>query len=151
MYKSMSPKLKAILSRVTQPRQIYEGTNAIEELRNTTIKTYNKIIKKYPEAQAARNVLTSGKGILAYKDRSYILSQLFRHVQNGRTKYSYVSGDTTATIKFRNNETGKLITLNNINVNDPDFKEAADTYNQKEKILKTEIDDPRKKGAKVKI
>ena len=151
MYKSMSPKLKAILSRVTQPRQIYEGTNAIEELRNTTIKTYNKIIKKYPEAQAARNVLTSGKGIVAYNDRSYILSQLFRHVQNGGTKYSYVSGDTTATIKFRNNETGKLITLNNINVNDPEFKEAADTYNQKEKILKTEIDDPRKKGAKVKI
>ena len=89
MYKSMSPKLKAILSRVTQPRQIYEGTNAIEELRNTTIKTYNKIIKKYPEAQAARNVLTSGKGIVAYNDRSYILSQLLkRHVQNGGTKYS---------------------------------------------------------------
>ena len=55
------------------------------------------------------------------------------------------------TIKFRNNETGKLITLNNINVNDPEFKEAADTYNQKEKILKTEIDDPTKKGAKEKI
>ena len=151
MYKSMSPKLKAILSRVTQPRQIYEGTNAIEELKNTTIKTYDKIIKKYPQAQAARTIFTSGKGIGAYNDRSYILSQLFRHVQNGGTKYSYVSGDTTATIKFRNNETGKLITLNNIDVNDPEFKEAADAYNEKEKILKTEIDDPRKKGAKIKI
>ena len=151
MYKSMSPKLKAILSRVTQPRQIYEGTNAIEELKNTTIKTYDKMIKKYPQAQAARTIFTSGKGIGAYNDRSYILSQLFRHVQNGGTKYSYVSGDTTATIKFRNNETGRLITLNNIDVNDPEFKEAADAYNEKEKILKTEIDDPRKKGAKIKI
>ena len=151
MYKSMSPKLKAILSRVTQPRQIYEGTNAIEELKNTTIKTYDKIIKKYPQAQAARTIFTSGKGIGAYNDRSYILSQLFRHVQNGGTKYSYVSGDTTATIKFRNNETGKLITLNNIDVNDPEFKEAADAYNEKERIMNTEIDDPRKKGAKIKI
>ncbi len=151
MYNSMIPKLKAIISRITQPRQIYEGTNAIEELKNITTKTYNKIIKKYPVASAARSVLTSGKGIVAYNDRSYVLSQLFRHVQNGGTKYKYVSGDTTATIKFRNNETGKLITLNNIDVNDPEFKEAADAYNEKEKIMNTEIDDPRKKGAKIKI
>jgi hypothetical protein len=151
MYNSMSPKLKAILSRVTQPRQIYEGTNAIEELKNTTTKTYNKIIKKYPQSLAARNIITSGKGIVSYNDKSYVLSQLYRHVQNGGTKYSYVSGDTTATIKFRNNETGKLITLNNIDVNDPEFKEAADAYNEKEKIMNTEIDDPRKKGAKIKI
>jgi len=151
MYNSMIPKLRAIVSRVTQPRQVYEGTNAIEELKNTTTKTYNKIIKKYPASSAARNIITSGKGIVSYNDRSYVLSQLFRHVQNGGTKYSYVSGDTTATVKFRNNETGKLITLNNIDVNDPEFKEAADAYNEKEKIMNTEIDDPRKKGAKIKI
>ena len=151
MYDSIIPKLRAIVSRVTQPRQIYQATDAIEELKKATTKTFNQIIKKYPQAQAARNVLTSGKGIVAYNDRSYILSQLFRHVQNGGTKYKYVSGDTTATIKFRNNETGKLINLNNIDVNDPEFKEAADAYNQKEKIMNTEIDDPRKKGAKIKI
>ena len=151
MYDSIIPKLKAIVSRVTQPRQIYQATDAVEELKKTTTKTFNQIIKKYPQAQAARNVLTSGKGIVAYNDRSYILSQLFRHVQNGGTKYKYVSGDTTATIKFRNNETGKLINLNNIDVNDPEFKEAADAYNQKQKIMNTEIDDPRIKGSKIKI
>jgi len=151
MYDTLIPKLKAIVSRVTQPRQIYEGTNAIEELKNTTTKTYNKTIKKYPQALAARNILTSGKGIVAYNDKSYILSQLFRHVQNGGTKYKYVSGDTTATIKFRNTETGKLISLNNIDVKNPEFKEAANIYNQKERIMNTEIDDPRKKGAKIKI
>ena len=151
MYDSIIPKLKAIVSRVTQPRQIYQATDAIEELKKATTKTFNQIIKKYPQAQAARNVLTSGKGIVAYNDRSYILSQLFRHVQNGGTKYKYVSGDTTATIKFRNNKTGKLINLNNIDVNDPEFKEAADAYNQKQKIMNTEIDDPRIKGSKIKI
>jgi len=151
MYNEMMPKVRAIVSRVTQPRQIYEGTNAVEELKNTTTKTYNRIMKKYPVSSAARNIITTGKGIIAYNDRSYILSQLFRHVQNGGTKYSYVSGNTTATIKFRNNKTGKLITLNNIDVNSPEFKEAADAYNQKEKIMNTEIDDPRKKGSKIKI
>ena len=151
MYNEMMPKVKTIISRVTQPRQIYQATDAIKELKKATIKTFNQIIKKYPQAQAARNVLTSGKGIVAYNDRSYILSQLFRHVQNGGTKYKYVSGDTTATIKFRNNETGKLINLNNIDVNDPEFKEAADAYNQKQKIMNTEIDDPRIKGSKIKI
>ena len=151
MYDSIIPKLRAIVSRVTQPRQIYQATGAVEELKKATTKTFNQIIKKYPQAQAARNVLTSGKGIVAYNDRSYILSQLFRHVQNGGTKYKYVSGDTTATIKFRNNETGKLINLNNIDVNDPEFKEAADAYNQKERIMNTEIDDPRIKGSKIKI
>jgi hypothetical protein len=151
MYDSIIPKLKAIVSRVTQPRQIYQATDAIEELKKATTKTFNQIIKKYPQALAARNVLTSGKGIVAYNDRSYILSQLNRHVQNGGTKYKYVSGDTTATIKFRNTETGKMISLNNIDVKDPEFKEAADAYNQKQEIMNTEIDDPRKKGAKIKI
>jgi len=151
MYDSIIPKLKAIVSRVTQPRQIYQATDAIEELKKATTKTFNQIIKKYPQAQAARNVLTSGKGIVAYNDRSYILSQLNRHVQNGGTKYRYVSGDTTATIKFRNTETGKMISLNNIDVKDPEFKEAADAYNQKQKIMNTEIDDPRIKGSKIKI
>jgi len=151
MYDSIIPKLKAIVSRVTQPRQIYQATDAIEELKKATTKTFNQIIKKYPQAQAARNVLTSGKGIVAYNDKSYILSQLNRHIQNGGTKYRYVSGDTTATIKFRNTETGKLISLNNIDVKDPEFKEAADAYNQKKKIMNTEIDDPRIKGSKIKI
>jgi len=151
MYKKLSPKFKAIQSRVLQPRQIYEGTNAINEIQEATTKTFNKIIKKYPDAAAARNVLTSGKGIVAYNGKSYVLSQLYRHVQNGGTKYKYVSGDTTATIKFRNTETNRMISLNNINVNDPEFKEAVDAYNEKEKIMNTEIDDPRKKGAKIKI
>ena len=151
MYDSIIPKLKAIVSRVTQPRQIYQATDAIEELKKATTKTFNQIIKKYPQALAARNVFTSGKGIVAYNDRSYILSQLNRHVQNGGTKYRYVSGDTTATIKFRNTETGKMVSLNNIDVKDPEFKEAADAYNQKQKIMNTEIDDPRIKGSKIKI
>jgi len=151
MYDSIIPKLKAIVSRVTQPRQIYQATDAIEELKKATTKTFNQIIKKYPQALAARNVLTSGKGIVAYNDRSYILSQLNRHVQNGGTKYKYVSGNTTATIKFRNTETGKMISLNNIDVKDPEFKEAANAYNQKQKIMDTEIDDPRIKGSKIKI
>ena len=151
MYDSIIPKLKAIVSRVTQPRQIYQATDAIEELKKATTKTFNQIIKKYPQAQAARNVLTSGKGIVAYNDRSYILSQLYRHVQNGGTKYKYVSGDTTASIKFRNTETGRIVSLNNIDVKDPEFKEAADAYNEKQKIMNTEIDDPRIKGSKIKI
>ena len=151
MYDSIIPKLKAIVSRVTQPRQIYQATDAIEELKKATTKTFNQIIKKYPQAQAARNVLTSGKGIVAYNDRSYILSQLYRHVQNGGTKYKYVSGDTTASIKFRNTETGKIVSLNNIDVKDPEFKEAADAYNEKQKIMNTEIDNPRIKGSKIKI
>jgi len=151
MYDSIIPKLRAIVSRVTQPRQIYQATDAIEELKKATTKTFNQIIKKYPQAQAARNVLTSGKGIVAYNDRSYILSQLYRHVQNGGTKYKYVSGDTTASIKFRNTETGRIVSLNNIDVKDPEFKEAADAYNEKQKIMNTEIDDPRIKGSKIKI
>ncbi len=151
IYKKLSPKFKAIQSRILQPRQIYEGTNAINEIEEATTKTFNKIIKKYPQAQSARNVLTSGKGIVAYNGKTYVLSQLFRHVQNGGTKYKYVSGNTGATIKFRNTETGRMISLNNIDVNDPEFKEAVDAYNEKEKIMNTEIDDPRKKGAKIKI
>jgi len=151
MYQTMSSQIKAIQSRVLQPRQAYEGTNAIKEIREATTKTFNKIVKKYPQAQSARNVLTSGKGIVAYNGKTYVLSQLYRHVQNGGTKYRYVSGDTTATIKFRNTETGRMISLNNIDVNDPEFKEAVDAYNEKEKIMNTEIDDPRKKGSKIKI
>ena len=107
MYQTMSSQVKAIQSRVLQPRQVYEGTNAIKEIQEATTKTFNKIVKKYPQAQSARNVLTSGKGIVAYNGKSYVLSQLYRHVQNGGTKYRYVSGDTTATIKFRNTETGQ--------------------------------------------
>ena len=38
-----------------------------------------------------------------------------------------------------------------MDVNDPEFKEAVNAYNEKDKIMNTEIDDPRKKGAKIKI
>ena len=48
-------------------------------------------------------------------------------------------------------KTGKLITLQNIDINDPEFKEAADVYNDWKKIKNTKIDNPLKKGEKITI
>ena len=93
-------------------------------------------------------MLKSGQ---SFNDRSYILSQIDRHIGEGGNLYKHVSGDTHATIKFRNNQTGKLITYNNIDLTNPEFKEAADVYKQWDKIKNTKIDNPLKKGEKITI
>ena len=100
MYEKLSPKFKAVLSRITQPRKVYEGTDAISEISKTTTKTFRKMEKKYPIAAATRgDILKSGQ---SYNDKSYILSQLSRHVGEGGDRYAHISGDTHATAKFRN-------------------------------------------------
>ena len=145
MYEKLSPKFRAVLSRITQPRKKYEAPD-IKDISETTTKTFRKMEKKYPVAAATRgDILKSGQ---SYNDKSYILSQLSRHVGEGGDQYKHISGDTHATAKFRNLKTGKLITLQNIDINDPEFKEAADVYNDWKKIKNTKIDNPLKKRRK---
>jgi len=143
-FDKLLPKLRAINSRVGQPRQRYEGTDAIVEISNTTTKNFNKIIKKYPSSQLEKgNLLKSGQ---SFNAKSYILSQIDRHVGEGGKLYRHVSGDTHKNIKFRNINTNKLITYNNIDLINPEFKEAADVYEQWKKLKDLKIDDPRNPG-----
>ena len=149
MYKKLSPKFKAVISRVSVPRKIYNEKD-IKNISETTTKTFRKMEKKYPVSVAARTDILKA-GTRSYNDKSYIIAQLARHVGEGGDKYKHISGDTVATAKFRNLKTGKLITLHNIDTNDPEFKRAADVYNDFEKINKTKIDNPLKKGTKITI
>ena len=69
MYERLLPDVKAILSRVTQPRKVYKGTDAISEISKTTTKTFRKMEKKYPVAIATRgDILKTGQ---SYNDKSY--------------------------------------------------------------------------------
>jgi hypothetical protein len=147
-FNKILPKLRAINSRIAQPRQKYT-VDDIKNINETTVKTFDKMIKNYPIAPLDRGfMLKSGQ---SFNDRSYILSQIDRHIGEGGNLYKHVSGDTHATIKFRNNQTGKLITYNNIDLTNPEFKEAADVYKQWDKIKNTKIDNPLKKGEKITI
>ena len=139
-FDKLLPKLRAINSRISQPRQKYT-TEDIQTISETTTKTFNKMEKKYPAASLDRGyLLKTGK---SFNDKSYILSQIDRHIGEGGNLYKHVSGDTYKNIKFRNNQTGKLITYNNIDITNPEFKEAADRYNEVKKLRNIKIDDPR--------
>ena len=149
MYKNLSSKFKAVLSRVTQPRQVYTADD-IKNISETTTKTFNKMTKNYPLSQAARgDILKSGTRF--FNNKSYILGQIARHVGEGGDLYRHVSGDKISDVKFRNNQTGRLITYSNIDITDPEFKEAATRYNEWDKIKNHKIDNPLKKGEKITI
>jgi hypothetical protein len=149
MYEKLSPKFKAVLSRVIQPRQKYT-VDDIKNISETTTKTFNKIIKNYPLSAAARSdVFKSGTRF--FNNKSYILGQIARHIGEGGDLYRHVSGDKMSDVKFRNNQTGRLITYNNIDIIDPEFKEAATRYNEWDKIKNHKINNPLKKGEKITI
>ena len=137
-------KLKSITSRISQPRQKYTADD-IKNISETTVKTFDKMVKNYPISVASRtNILKAGTRF--FDAKSYILAQLSRHVENGGKLFKHVSGDTIATAKFRDLTTNKLITFKNIDINDPLFKEAATVYNDIEKLKNIKIDDPRNPG-----
>jgi hypothetical protein len=146
-FNKILPKLRAINSRISQPRQKYT-VDDIKNINETTVKTFDKMIKNYPLSIAARtNVLKAGSRF--FDAKSYILAQLGRHVENGGKLFKHVSGDTIANVKFKDLKTGKFITFRNINLNDPLFKEAATVYNDIEKLKNIEIDDLRNPGKKI--
>jgi hypothetical protein len=133
-------KLRAINSRISQPSDTLTE-EGIEELKKTTTKNFDSIIKKYPSSIEKRtNIFKSGTRF--YDAKSYILSLLARHVTRGGNLYKHIGGDTAKDAKFRNLKTNKIITLKNINLNSPEFKEAATVYNEFEKLKNTQIDNP---------
>ena len=139
-YQKLLSKLRAINSRISQPADTLTK-EGIEELKKTTTKTFNATMKKYPSAIERRTNIFKG-GTRFYDAKSYILSLLGRHVMQGGKLYKHVGGDTAKDVKFRNLKTNKLITLRNIDLNSPEFKEAANVYNEFEKLKNTEIDNP---------
>ena len=149
MYEKLSPKFRAILSRITQPRQVYTEDD-IKNISKTTNKTFNKMLKKYPLAQVARTDIFKS-GTRFFNNKSYILGQIARHIGEGGDLYRHVSGDKMSDVKFRNNQTGRLITYSNIDITDPEFKEAATRYDEWDKIKNHKIDNPLKKGEKITI
>ena len=149
MYEKLSPKLKSILSRITQPRKIYTA-NDIKNISETTVKTYNKTLKNYPISTAARTEILKA-GARSFDAKSYILAQLARHVDQGGKLFKYVSGDTIANIKFKDLNTNRFITYRNIDLNNPLFKEAATVYNDIERLKKIKIDDPRNPGKTINL
>jgi len=149
MYEKLSPKLKSILSRITQPRKIYTA-NDIKNISETTVKTYNKTLKNYPVSAAARTEILKA-GARSFDAKSYILAQLARHVDQGGKLFKYVSGDTIANVKFKDLNTNKFITYRNIDLNNPLFKEAATVYNDIERLKKIKIDDPRNPGKTINL
>jgi len=145
MYERLLPNVKAILSRVTQPRKVYKGTDAISEISKTTTKNYNKIIKKYPLALEAK------AGFRPFDVKSSILHTLKRHSDDGGSLFKYISGDNIASIKIRDLNTNKILTYKNLNLDDPIFKEYVDKYDHKMTVNRTKIDNPLKKGTKISI
>ena len=134
------PKLRAINSRISQPSDTLTE-EGIEELKKVTTKNFDATIKKYPSSIEKRtNIFKSGTRF--YDAKSYILSLLGRHVTRGGNLYKHIGGDTAKDAKFRNLKTNKIITLKNIDLNSPEFKEAATVYNEFEKLKNTQIDNP---------
>ena len=143
-FDKLLPLLRAINSRINQPRLKYTADD-IKNISETTVKTFNKMTKNYPTSIAARTEVLKG-GTRFFDAKSYILSQLARHVENGGNLFKHVSGNTIANVKFRDLTTNKFITFKNIDLNDPLFKEAATVYNDIEKLKNIKIDDPRNPG-----
>jgi hypothetical protein len=145
MYERLLPDVKAIISRVTQPRKVYKGTDAISEISKTTTKNYNKIIKKYPLA------LEASAGYRPFDAKSSILNTLKKHSDQGGDLFKYISGDNIASIKIRDLNTNKILTYKNLNLDDPMFKEYVDKYDHKMTVNRTKINNPLKKGTKISI
>jgi hypothetical protein len=143
------PKLRAINARVSQPREIYTADD-IKNISQTTTKTFDKMTKNFPTSIESRTQVFKG-GTRFYDAKSYILSLLGRHTAQGGELYKHVGGDTMKDVKFRNTQTGKLITIRNIDLNNPEFKEAAEAYKDFEKIKNTPIDNPLDPNKKISI
>jgi hypothetical protein len=143
-FDKLLPLLRAVNSRITQPRQKYTADD-IKNISETTVKTFNKMTKNYPISIAARTNVFKG-GTRSFDAKSYILAQLGRHVENGGQLFKHIGGDTIATVKFRDLNTNKIITYRNMDLNNPLFKEAATVYNDIEKLKDIKIDDPRNPG-----
>jgi len=139
-FDKLLPKLRAINSRITQPAST-TTPKAIEELKKTTNKNFEAMMKKYPSSIERRTNVFKG-GTRFYDAKSYALALIGRHVEQGGKLYKHVGGDTMKDVKFRNNKTGKLITIRNMDMNSPEFKEAADTYKDFEKLKNSPIDNP---------
>jgi hypothetical protein len=133
-------KLKMITSRISQPSETLTE-EGIEELKKTTTKNFDATIKKYPSSLERRTNVFKG-GTRFYDAKSYILSLLGRHVEQGGKLYRHVGGDTMKDVKFRNLKTNKLITIRNMDLNSPEFKEAATVYDEFEKLKNSQIDNP---------
>tara|TARA_R100001129_G_scaffold90608_1_gene61822 strand:+ start:584 stop:2647 length:2064 start_codon:yes stop_codon:yes gene_type:complete len=139
-FDKLLPKLRAINSRITQPAST-TTPKAIEELKKTTNKNFKAMMKKYPSSIERRTNVFKG-GARFYDAKSYALALIGRHVGQGGKLYKHVGGDTMKDVKFRNNKTGKLITIRNMDMNSPEFKEAGDTYKDFEKLKNSLIDNP---------
>ena len=139
-FDKMLPSLRAINSRVTQPAETLTK-EGIEELKKTTTKNFVAMMKKYPSSIERRTQVFKG-GARFYDAKSFALAQIGRHVTQGGTLYKHVGGDTMKDVKFRNTKTNKLITIRNIDMNSPEFKEAGETYKEFEKLKNTKIDNP---------
>jgi len=148
-FDKLLPALRAINSRIGQPAETLTK-QGIEELKKTTVKTFNAAMKKYPSSIERRTQVFKG-GTRFYDAKSYILSLLGRHTAQGGKLYKHVGGDTMKDVKFRNTKTGKLITIRNIDLNNPEFKEAAEAYKDFEKIKNTPIDNPLDPSKKISI
>ena len=103
------PKLRAIISRISQPRSIYTDKD-LNTISKTTTKTFNKMTKNFPTSIASRTLVFKG-GTRFYDAKSYALSLIGRHVEQGGKLYKHVGGDTMKDVKFRNTKTNKLITI----------------------------------------
>jgi hypothetical protein len=139
-FDKMLPSLRAINSRVTQPAEILTK-KGIEELKKTTTKNFDAMMKKYPSSLERRTQVFKG-GTRFYDAKSFALAQIGRHITQGGTLYKHVGGDTMKDVKFRNTKTGKLITIRNMDMDSPEFKEAGKTYEEFVKLKNTKIDNP---------
>ena len=133
-------KLRAINSRLSQPRSIYTDAD-LDTISKTTTKTFNKIAKDFPSAIESRTLVFKG-GTRFYDAKSYALALIGRHVEQGGKLYKHVGGDTMKDVKFRNTKTNKLITIRNMDLNSPEFKEVTKVYNEFEKLKNSPIDNP---------
>jgi hypothetical protein len=148
-FDKMLPSLRAINSRITQPAETLTK-KGIEELKKTTTKNFDAMMKKYPSSIERRTQVFKG-GTRFYDAKSFALAQIGRHVQQGGTLYKHVGGDTMKDVKFRNTKTNKLITIRNMDMNSPEFKEAGETYKEFEKLKNTKINNPLNPNEKITI
>ena len=133
-------KLRAINSRLSQPRSIYTDAD-LDTISKTTTKTFNKMTKDFPSAIESRTNVFKG-GTRFYDAKSYALALIGRHVEQGGKLYKHVGGDTMKDVKFRNTKTNKLITIRNMDLDSPEFKEAAKIYDEFERLKNSQIDNP---------
>jgi hypothetical protein len=139
-FNKLYSKLKMITSRVSQPAETLTK-EGIEELKKTTTKNFDAMMKKYPSSIERRTQVFKG-GTRFYDAKSFALAQIGRHVAQGGTLYKHVGGDTMKDVKFRNTKTNKLITIRNMDMDSPEFKEAGKTYEEFVKLKNTKIDNP---------